>query len=306
MERFDRGGELGESSLFGGEANIGLPSPISIIGLGLIGGSLGLALKGKAEVIGYTRRAETLSFALQLGAIGRGTMTLAEAVTGAEVIILATPILTIKEMLAQLAPLLEEGVVVTDTASTKVEVMNRAKEFLPQGVSFIGGHPMAGKEEWGIKAATADLFRGATYCLTPSPQSPPQAIDKVVSIVREIGAIPLFMEAEEHEFLVAGISHLPLILSAALVSITAKNPSWAKMSQLAASGYRDLTRLASGNPGMGGEICLTNKTNISFWLEGFIQELRNFLQYLKEDKMEVVLNQVWEVREGWLKGKGWK
>lgn len=283
-----------------------LPSPIAIIGLGLIGGSLGFALKGKTEIIGYSPRRETVSLALSKGAIDKGARDLREAIERAELIILSTPILAIKGILSQISPFLKEGAIITDTASTKVEVMKWAKEFLPQGSSFIGGHPMAGRERWGIEMADAELFRGAIYCLTPSSQSSSQDLDKVIAVVKGIGASPFIMKAEEHDYLVAGISHLPIVISTALIRLIAKSPYWDKMAWLAAGGFRDLTRLASGNPRMSTDICLTNKVNISLWVEGFIKELGDFLQLMKEDEIESVFDWAWEVREKWLKGKGWK
>jgi prephenate dehydrogenase len=143
---------------------------VTIIGLGLIGGSIGLALRqGKKsgwEIVGYSRRQETIASALTLGAIERGENNLKDAVKQADFIIVATPVLTIKEILLAIAPHLHSDCIVTDTASTKVQVMKWAEEILPPTVDFIGGHPMAGRETYGIRAAKAELFRGCTYCLT--------------------------------------------------------------------------------------------------------------------------------------------
>ncbi|HJX69885.1 MAG TPA: prephenate dehydrogenase/arogenate dehydrogenase family protein [Dehalococcoidia bacterium] len=279
---------------------------VAIIGLGLIGGSIGLALKQANEsgweIVGYARRPEAASTALNSGVVDRIETSLAETVKEADLIILATPVLTIKKILSQIAGNLRPNCVVTDTASTKVQVMKWAEEILPPKVSFIGGHPMAGRETYGIKAAKADLFRGCIYCLIPSEKASPQAIDKVTSMVKRLGARPVLIDAQEHDELVAGISHLPMLLSAALVSATAQDDSWHKMSELAASGYRDLTRLASGNPEVNAHICLSNQKAILRWIDKFSRELERYRQLVaKGDKrLEQALIEANQARQAWL------
>jgi prephenate dehydrogenase len=279
---------------------------VTIIGLGLIGGSIGLALRqGKKsgwEIVGYSRRQETVANALSLGAIERGETNLKDVVKQAEFVIIATPVLTVKEIFSKIAPYLPSGCIVTDTASTKVQVMKWAEEILPPTVDFIGGHPMAGRETYGIQAAKAELFRGYTYCLTPSEKASPKSIDTVIGMVKKLGAIPFFIDAQEHDNLVAGISHLPMLLSAALVSLTTKNPSWSKMSKLAASGYHDLSRLASGNPEVNAHICLSNKEAIVNWIDKFSQELERYRQLVvKGDKrLEQALTEANKARQEWL------
>ena len=279
---------------------------VTIIGLGLIGGSIGLALrqgkKSKWEIIGYSRRQETVANALSLGAIERGETRLEDAVKQAEFIIVATPVLTVKEIFSQIAPHLSSGCIVTDTASTKVQVMKWANDILPPIADFIGGHPMAGRETYGIKAAKADLFRGCTYCLTPSEKASPKSINKVVRMIEKLGATPFFIDAQEHDNLVAGISHLPMLLSAALVSLTTKNPSWPKMSKLAASGYHDLTRLASGNPEVNSHICLSNKEAIVNWIDKFSRELERYRRMVAngDERLEPTLAEARQARQEWL------
>jgi prephenate dehydrogenase len=279
---------------------------IAIIGLGLIGGSIGLALKQanwrRAEVTGYARRRKTASLARKSGAIDRIELDLRKAVKSADIIIVATPVLVIKDVFAQIAPELSDGSIVTDTASTKLQVMRWAQKLLSSRTSFVGGHPMAGKEISTIKAATADLFRKCTYCLTPLSQAKPAAVKTVKDMVKALGAVPLVIEAEEHDRLVAGISHLPLLLSVALVLATTKNPSWPKMSRLAASGYRDLTRLASGNPELGAHICLSNQAAIVSWIDMFIEELQKLRKLVADgsEEIERALAIANEARQKWL------
>jgi prephenate dehydrogenase len=279
---------------------------VTIIGLGLIGGSIGLALRrGKKsgwEIVGYSRRQKTVASALTSGAIERGATNLKDAVKQADVVIIATPALTVKEIFSGIAPYLPSGCIITDTASTKVQVMKWAEEILPPTVDFVGGHPMAGKETYGIQAAKAELFRGCTYCLTPTEKASPKSIDTVIGMVKRLGAMPFFIDAQEHDNLVAGISHLPMLLSAALVLATSQNPSWSKMSKLASSGYHDLTRLASGNPEVNAHICLSNREAIVDWIDKFSQELEKYRQLVaKGDKrLEQALTEANKARQEWL------
>ena len=280
---------------------------VAIIGLGLIGGSIGLDLKQLAKsrwsIVGYIRRPEVASVALKLGAIDRAETKLSDTVREAEIVIIATPVLTIKEILSQIADCLPPGCIVTDTASTKLQVMKWAEEILPPTINFIGGHPMAGKETYGIQAAEAGLFQGRTYCLTPAKKASPQAADRIINMVKMLGASPLLIDAQEHDDLVAGISHLPMLLSAALVSATTKDASWHKMSKLAASGYRDLTRLASGNPEVNAHICRSNQKAILHWIDKFSDELDRYRQLvnLEDKRLEEALTKANEARQEWLK-----
>jgi prephenate dehydrogenase len=279
---------------------------IAIIGLGLIGGSIGLALKQtaleEAEVVGYVRSPEAANKVLKLGAVDTIKESLASTVDKADLIILATPVMAMKEILAQIGPHLSHGCTVTDTASTKVKVMEWAEEYLPPTVNFIGGHPMAGKELPGIEAAEANLFQGCTYCLTPGQNVSPASIQLVVGLVSKIGANPIFTTPSEHDNFVAGVSHLPFVLSSALVMTTTQNPFWAKMSRLAATGYRDLTRLASQHPRMNYDICLTNRGNIVNWVDEFIKEVSRFRQLIAEDseELEDAFIQARQERQAWL------
>jgi prephenate dehydrogenase len=279
---------------------------IAILGLGLIGGSIGLALKQanwrRAEIIGYARRSETASLALKSGAVDRIELDCRKAVNGADIVIVATPVLVVRDIFELIASELSEGAIVTDTASTKVQVMQWAQELLPTKTNFVGGHPMAGKEVSSIKAATAELFNGCTYCLTPLRGVNPSAIRTVKNMVKAIGANPFVIEAEEHDRLVAGISHLPLLISVALVLATTKNQSWPQMSRLASSGYHDLTRLASGNPEVSAHICLSNQAAIASWIDIFVEELQKLQKLVADgsEDIEQALTIANEARQKWL------
>ncbi|HWS83538.1 MAG TPA: prephenate dehydrogenase [Ktedonobacteraceae bacterium] len=250
---------------------------VAIIGLGLIGGSIGLALHeaGAAkEVTGYDLGKGICDLARKMGAIDRCSSTLADAVCGAELVILATPVRVIHSLMRDIVPVLSPETVVTDVASTKAQVISWAEELLPSSVTFVGGHPMAGKEVCGVEAAEASLFHDRIYCLTPTPRTPPAAARKVCALVDTLGAHVRFLEAAEHDRLVAGVSHLPFLASVALMNTVAEDSAWQEAALLAASGFRDASRLAAGSPEMYRDICLTNSTAIAQQLDEYIAHLR--------------------------------
>lgn len=279
---------------------------VAIIGLGLIGGSLGLALKKrnwqKAEVIGYVRQPATGQVALEMGAIDKFELSLDKVVEHASIVVISTPVLAMKEIFSQIAPHLSAGCIVTDTASTKSQVMGWARKLLPSSTNFIGGHPMAGKEKFGIEAADSNLFNNSVYCLVRGKQATPAAMQTVKTVVEAIGASPLLINARKHDSLVAGISHLPLLLSVALTLSTTKSYSWPQMSRLASTGYRDLTRLAAGNPEMSTSICLSNQTAIVRWIDEFIKDLRRLREMVDRGDTEIqsALTIASEARRKWL------
>lgn len=272
----------------------------------MIGGSIGLALKRAGsdgfELVGYARRPETADRALQLGAIDRVEGSLASTVDKAALVILAIPTMSVKEILSQIGSHLPAGSVVTDVASTKVQVMKWAEESLPPGVSFVGGHPMAGKELSGIEVADADLFRGCTYCIVPGRGASDDAVQMIVDLVHKVGARHVFVNAAEHDQFVAGISHLPLILASALVMATTKSPQWSKMSEVAATGYQGATRLASQHPRMNRDICLTNGENIVSWIDDFTKELQRFRGLIAEGDLglEQAFDRARQARNAWI------
>jgi len=285
---------------------------VAIIGLGLIGGSMGLALKGAgsegAELVGYARRRETADRARQLGAIDRVEDSLAIAVGQADLVILATPTMSIKEILSQIGPHLPAGCVVTDMASTKVQVMQWAEESLPHSVSFVGGHPMAGKELSGIEVADAGLFKGCTYCVVPGRSASEAAVQTVIDLAHKVGARHVLLNAADHDQFVAGISHLPLILASALVMATTQSPHWPRMSDVAATGYQSATRLASQHPRMNRDICLTNGENIVAWIDELAKELQRFRSLIAEGDLgiEQAFDRARQARNAWLEEHGRK
>lgn len=256
---------------------------VAIVGLGLIGGSMGLSLRqarAAQQVIGYDLGRGVSDHARRVGAIDQSHNSLADAVRGAELIILATPVGAMRALLQEMATLASPGAVITDVASTKSQVISWAEEFLPGNVFFIGGHPMAGKEISGVDAADPALFRNRIYCLTPTRKTSPAALNKVSILVEALGARVRFLEPAEHDGQVAQVSHLPFVVSAALMNAVAESASWGDSSLLAASGFRDATRLAAGNPEMYRDICLTNHEALLHSLDEYLAILHTFRDYI--------------------------
>ncbi len=249
---------------------------VAIVGLGLIGGSMGLALhktRVARRVIGYDSGDGVREQARKAGAVDEISDCLSDVVRGANLVILATPVGAMHTILQSISSELSPGTIVTDVASTKVQVISWAEQFLPTNVFFVGGHPMAGKEVSGVNAADAELFRNRIYCLTPTAHTNPTAVSNISSFVEMLGAKLHFLDPFAHDDQVAGVSHLPFLASVALMTTVGENTTWNDASLLASTGFRDVTRLAGGSPEMYRDICLTNSTAITERLDAYISTL---------------------------------
>ena len=236
------------------------PGHIAIIGVGLLGGSVGLAAKAADErvrVTGIGRREASLRQALEAGAIDVGTLDVAQGVAEADLVVLASPLEAYREQLAALRPALRRGATVTDVGSTKAQVVRLAERVLGAGGPFVGSHPMAGSERRGVEFARADLFRNATCIVTPTPRTPPAHVRLVERFWQSLGAVTVRLSPAEHDRAVARASHLPHVLAAALVRLQHDDEL-----DLAGGGLLDTTRVASGDPAMWREILLTNRSAV--------------------------------------------
>ena len=266
---------------------------VLIVGLGLIGGSIGLALRRWSEerkddgrkpleVIGFDPNLDHQRAAEKLGAVDKGAWDLAKAARDADVVVLATPVNSMRDVMQDIAPHLRAGVIVVDTGSTKAQVLKWAGEILPREVGFIGTHPMAGKTQ-SIEGADADLFVGATWCVSPSVTASEEAVRTVLGLIAAARAEPFFIDPDEHDAFVAGVSHLPFVLSAALMNAVSRDPSWRDMKTLTAGGFRDTTRLAAGSSAMHRDILLTNRIAVTRWIDALIGTLGEVRQSLTSD-----------------------
>lgn len=271
---------------------------VTIIGMGLIGGSIGLGLRRWSQannnalhVIGYDADIDKQQRAHKMGATDEGQWSLIRAVEKANLVIVATPIGTMRDIFENIADHLLDNAVVTDTGSTKANVLAWADELLPRRVHFVGGHPMAGKSE-SIEAAEADLFTGATWCVCPSVYASENAIQTVLGMISALGAEPFFVDPVEHDGYVAGISHLPFLLSASLMRTLAQDPSWRDMKTLSSTGFRDTTRLALGSPEMHRDIVITNRQAILRWIDQLDSTLHEVRGMLRERDQEAASQQL--------------
>jgi prephenate dehydrogenase len=257
-----------------------MPSNVFIIGLGLIGGSLGLALRGThlvSQVAGFDSDPETVHKALQIGAIDV-SKPLSQGAAEAEVIIICTPLKTYPDIIEEIKPYVKPGCIISDVGSTKQTVM-QSFQALPPYVWIIGGHPMAGAEVKGIIGADRYLFENAVYVLTPDTNVPGQQVEFLGSLLASTGARIRIMEASRHDRLVATVSHVPHLSAVALVNLTAGREDDLMM---AAGGFRDTTRIASSTPELWEDILLSNRNMLLDKLGGLINELTEMKAALQD------------------------
>jgi len=265
---------------------------VAIVGLGLLGGSWGLALKRSGftgRIVGCARRAETREEALSKGVIDEGFANVAETVHGADLVILATPVAVILDHLPRLQPHLSPQALITDVGSTKRRICERGAELYAQRPLFLGGHPMAGKERSGLENADARLFENARYVLTPAkPEDLDDArVQSFGALVAAVGARPLTSDPATHDLAVAYLSHLPQLLSSGLASLIEEKHTAENLSlELAASGFRDVTRLADSPYSVWRDICLTNTENIQMALDALIQKLESLRVHVGDRELE--------------------
>jgi len=280
---------------------------VAILGTGLIGASIGLALKAsrpQTQIIGYDASGDNLRRAQAAKAIDRRG-SLRDALENAELVIVSTPVGAMKALFEEIAPLLPTQALVMDTGSTKAEVLRWAAEVLPDGARFIGGHPMAGKTETGPDAADAKLFQGAVWCLAPLPTVEREAIDEAVALVDSLGASAYFLDPSEHDGLVASVSHLPYLMSVALIRHLGNERSWRETASVAAGGFAYTTHLTDSDSQMFYDIMRTNRDNIVRRLDLYIAELLALRDLIESDSPELkaAFEQARMLHQDWLAGR---
>jgi prephenate dehydrogenase len=260
------------------------PARLSILGVGLLGGSIGLAAKSAAipcQIVGYGHRPSTLQRALEVGAIDESAVSPAAAVVGADLIILCTPVGLFEPLLREIADVVEPGAIVTDVGSTKRSVVQLAESVLPNTSHFVGCHPMAGSEKRGIEYARADLFQGATCILTPSTKTNPLALEKVEQFWGRLGMRTQRMSPDEHDQLICDVSHLPHAVAAALIAMQAEDAL-----PLAGKGFLDTTRIAGGDGVLWRDIFQDNRDNVVRSIERLSAQLKRLIDLLDPAKAE--------------------
>lgn len=273
-------------------------SQVTIVGLGLMGGSLAGGLRHRCRsVVGVARRPESITMALERDLIDRGTTSLSDGVDGADVVVLATPVRVILRQLTKIGPLLPEGCLLMDLGSTKSQIVAAMAE-LPDRVQPLGGHPMCGKEVSGIEAAEPAIYQGATFILTPLPRTSEDSLTLGRELAEAVGSHPLVLSAERQDFLVGTVSHLPYLMACALVATadatTSADPAaW----KIVAGGYRDTTRIAGSDATMMTDILLTNRNKILQALEVFEQQIQRLARLVEGGNEEEIHAALEEIRE---------
>lgn len=255
---------------------------VTLVGVGLLGGSLGLALRQRrlaGRVSGYVRRATGVEECLRAEAVDDATQDLDQAVREADLVVLCTPIGQMAELAVRVARELQPGAVVTDVGSVKSSVVQAVEPVVAKaGGRFVGSHPMAGAEKMGVSAARGDLYNGAVCVVTPTPQSDAEAQGRVEALWRAVGARILVLSPVQHDDLVSRSSHLVQLVAAQLVNYVLGPGRPVEQGQLCAGGFRDATRIASGSPEMWRDIALANRDRLGRALDDLLTELRSTRQ----------------------------
>jgi len=236
---------------------------VTIIGVGLIGGSLGLAIKHQKiakHVVGYGRRRDALDEAVSIHAIDRYSLTLSDAVKDADLVVLATPVGTFENLTHLMIPHLKKGAIVTDVGSVKGDLVETLSSLMPRHRYFVGGHPIAGREKSGVMASTTVLFKGCRTILTPISSTDGESLERVAVLWRSVGAIVSELDPYSHDRVLSVVSHLPHLVAYALME-TLTHPRVSELDAVtySAGGLRDFTRIASSSPEMWRDIFLANK-----------------------------------------------
>ena len=258
---------------------------VTLVGVGLLGGSLGLALRRRhlaGRVVGFVRRPASVAESRKAGAVDAATCDLLEAVAGSDLIVLCTPISQMRPLLERMLPALTPGAIITDVGSVKAGVVRDLEPLAREaGAHFVGSHPMAGAEKTGVAASRVDLFANAVCVVTPGKRSHKPAARAVEGLWRAVGGRVLRLAPEVHDALVSRSSHLPHVAAAALANYVLDPRHPKRQPELCATGFRDTTRIASGSPEMWRDIALGNRRNLNGAIEALIRDLRRFQRALR-------------------------
>lgn len=265
---------------------------ITIVGVGLLGGSIGLAARKfriAGEIAGYVRREKTIAECEKAGATDYAIRDFAAAVSNADLVVLCTPLAQMRALAERFLPALKRGAIVTDVGSVKADVVRELESLVARaGAYFVGSHPMAGGEKAGVAAARADLFENTVCILTPTPKSHFAAVRELERFWKSLGARVLKLRPEQHDLYASRTSHLPHIVAASLSNLVLSPAQPKAQAQLCANGFRDTTRIASGSPEMWRDIALANRKHLSNAVTDFISELRTFEKALKSADAQAI------------------
>lgn len=263
---------------------------VAVIGLGLMGGSLGLAVRQRRlrwHVAGFTRTPANGRKALRRRAVDSLHASPAEAAAGADLVVVCAPILSIPRLVSECAPGLKPGAIVTDVGSTKAFIDAEAPGLLQgTGACFVGSHPMAGSEQHGIEAARADLYEGAVVIVTPTRDAPPRAARAVSAFWRKLGGRVYEMDGREHDRVVARTSHLPHLVASLLAATAARTGGSDKLAAFCGAGFADTSRVAEGSPDVWNDIVRTNRANVAEELRAYRAQADKLIDLLDDGDFE--------------------
>ena len=261
----------------------------AIIGAGLLGSSLGLALKARNladTVLGAGHRAASIEAAIEIGAIDDGFLDAREACREADIVIVCTPAALVAPKIDEILPVLKPNALLTDVASTKAGICAHAARHWPKPLRFVGSHPMAGSEKWGAEHGTPSLYEGCFTIVTPQPDQDPEAVDAIHALWEDLGATVLVCSPEQHDALVARTSHVPHIVSSALAALAADAGQPGDVKPFIGRGFADTTRIAAGRPEIWRDICLTNRAAIIDGLDSLLDRLQTVSDLVTEEAGE--------------------
>jgi prephenate dehydrogenase len=259
-----------------------------VVGVGLIGGSLALDVRKRGlvgEIVGVGRGQSNLRFAQRQGIIDRYVTTEKDIPEDTDLLVMATPVQTTVSLTKRFLPRLRPGCVVSDVGSVKAEIVRGMEQLLPSTIPFVAGHPIAGGEQWGARAAMADLFVGHRCILTPTKRTDATALRRIAMLWRKVGAKVEMMNPETHDRILGVISHLPHVLVYALVNALSRTRvSGVDLKSYCAGGFKDFTRIASSRPELWRDICLMNRSAVGQSLGDYIKSLEQLKHWIEEGK----------------------
>lgn len=266
---------------------------MTILGVGLIGASLAQSCKQRnlvGTIVGFGRNAGNLKKAQERNIIDSGSTDLKTAVTGSDLIVLCTPVGVLAERIREMIPFLQDGCIITDAGSVKGPMVEKIDALMPDSVYYVGAHPIAGGEQSGLEASSADLLTGAKCIITPTASTQADALKRVTEFWIEVGMKTITMDAHEHDTIFGALSHLPHVVAYALMNTVAnvKTENHADILSMSGGGLKDITRIASSDPVMWRDICLENKRPVVTLIDQFQNTLENIKTLIEQDQAEAL------------------
>jgi prephenate dehydrogenase len=266
---------------------------VSIIGVGLLGGSLAKAMRkfGLAKsFVGYGRNKANLEEAKNLGIIDKVAADIQSAVRNADLIVLCSPVRTISQLVNEMAPQIKPGCLVTDVGSVKESIVLEVEAIIPEGVFFVGAHPIAGGEKSGFRVSSDRLYEGSRCIITPTDKTDSSALKRIIDLWKTVGMRVSTMNVKEHDYIFGAVSHLPHVLIFALMNTlgSLKSDNYDGITSFSGAGLKDITRIAGSEPAMWRDICISNKSSVLYCLDRFQETLNHLRLHIELENSELL------------------